>query len=469
MKDLYTFDSTKEKALETYDTVRRVYRDFFNEFKIPYLVAEAESGTIGGTLSHEFQVPSPNGEDNTISCTSCSYVANEELAVSAKRSTARHTLSKPFESVQSTAMAFGPPTDTLLLKTFPYKQWTGVSKDRDTTFKAVFPAEIEDLTYPEQPPRESQPNLNEFRKIFTDLDLGVENYTEEHIPRNKRSQLCRLYFDYRLPKSFVDNYIAEKSSEGLISPQASVDAIKQYKDRSLDLIKIQSGDPCPNCSQGTLHIQRTVELGHTFHLGTRYSRPLNATFTNDPNSKVEPNASSKDDSVPIAAHAAYFEMGCHGIGVSRLIATIASVLSDSQGLNWPRCIAPFEVVIIPTQKHLITNAASIYDLLSVPPSPFFSSPSPSFSSSSFSSSSFSSSPLTIGSYDAIIDDRTEKDAGWKLKDADLIGYPIIIVLGKSWRNSGGQILEVQCRRLGVKKEVSVQELRDEVGGMLAQL
>lgn len=459
MKDLYTFDSTKEKALETYETVRRVYRDFFNEFKIPYLVAEAESGTIGGTLSHEFQVPSPNGEDNTISCTSCSYVANEELAVSAKKSTARHTLSKPIESAQSTAMTFGPPTDTLFLKTFPYKQWTGVSKDRDTTFKAVFPAEIEDLTHSEQPPRESQPNLNEFMRIFTDLDLGVENCTKEHISGNRKSQLCRLYFDYRLPKSFVDDYIAEKSAEGLISPQTSVDAVKRYKGRSLDLIKIQSGDSCPKCSQGILHIQRTVELGHTFHLGTRYSRPLNATFAIDPSSKIGPKVSSKDDSLPTAAHAAYFEMGCHGIGVSRLIATIASVLSDSQGLNWPRCIAPFEVVIIPTQPHLMANAASIYDLLSVPPSP----------PSSPSSSSSSSSSLTISSYDAIIDDRTEKDAGWKLKDADLIGYPIIIVLGKSWRNSGGQILEVQCRRLGVKREVSVHELRAEVGRMLAQL
>lgn len=456
MKDLYTFDSTKEKALETYETVRRVYRDFFNEFKIPYLVAEAESGTIGGTLSHEFQVPSPNGEDSTISCTSCSYVANEELAVSAKRSRARHTLSKPMELSQRTAMTFGPPTGTLLLKMFPYKQWTGVSKDRNTVFRAVFPAEIEDLTYSEQPPREAQPNLNEFRKIFADLDLGVENCTEEHISRNEKGQLCRLYFDYRLPKLFVDDYIDEKTSEGLISPQTSVDAIKQYEDRSLDLIEIQTGDPCPKCSKGTLLVQRTVELGHTFHLGTRYSRPLNATFAIDPSSKVEPNPSSKDDSPPIAAQTAYFQMGCHGIGVSRLIATIASVLSDSQGLNWPRCIAPFEIVVIPTQPDLITDVASIYDLLSVPPS-------------SPSSSSSSSSSLAISSFDAIIDDRKEKDAGWKLNDADLIGYPIIIVLGKSWRNSGGQILEVQCRRLGVKKEVSVQKLRDEVGGILAQL
>lgn len=453
MKDLYTFDSTKEKALETYETVRRVYRDFFNEFKIPYLVAEAESGTIGGTLSHEFQFPSPNGEDSVISCNSCSYVANEELAIGAKRSTARHTLSKPTELSHRTAMTFGPPSDTLLLKTFPYKQWTGISKDRNTIFRAVFPAEIEDLTYPEQPPRGAQPNLNEFRKIFTDLDISVENCTEEHISKNEKDQLLRLYFDYRLPKLFVDDYIAEKSSEGLISPQTYVDAIKQYENRSIDLIKIQSGDPCPKCSQGTLLVQRAVELGHTFHLGTRYSRPLNATFAVEPISKVEPNPSSKDDSPATAAQTAYFQMGCHGIGVSRLIATIASILSDSQGLNWPRCIAPFEIVVIPTQLDLITDAASIYDLLSISPS----------------SSSSSSSSLAIGGFDTIIDDRTEKDAGWKLNDADLIGYPIIIVLGKSWRNSGGQMLEVQCRRLGVRKEVSVQELRDEVGEILAQL
>lgn len=449
MKDLYTFDSTKEKALETYETVRRVYRDFFNEFKVPYLVAEAESGTIGGTLSHEFQIPSPNGEDNIISCSSCSYVANEELAISAKISTARHSLFTPNQRTERTEMAFGPRTDTLFLKTFPYKQWTGVSKDRKTIFRAVFPAEIEDPTHSEQAPHEAQPNLNEFRKIFTELDLGVESCTEERTSRNEKGQICRLYFDYRLPKSFVDDYIAGQSSEGSISPQTFVDAIKQYEDRSLDLVKIQSGDPCPKCSQGTLHVQRTVELGHTFHLGTRYSRPLNATFAIDPSSKNKLNPSLQGDSPPTATHTAYLQMGCHGIGVSRLIAAIASVLSDRQGLNWPRCIAPFEIVVIPTQPDLITEAASIYDLLTVPPS--------------------SSSSLAVCSFDVILDDRKEKDAVWKLKDADLIGYPIIIVLGKSWRNSGGLVLEVQCRRLGVKKEVNVQKLRDEVGQMLAEL
>lgn len=453
MKDLYTFDSTKEKAMETYETVRRGYCDFFNELKISYLVAEAESGTIGGTLSHEFQVPSPHGEDSTISCTSCSYVANEELAFGAKRSTARHTLSKPIELSLRAAMTSGLSSDTLFLKTFPYKQWTGVSKDRNTIFRAVFPAEIEDLTHSQQLTRGAQPNLNEFRKVFTDLDIGIENCTGEHISKLEKCQLCHLYFDYRLPKAFVDDYIAEKSSEGLVSPQTSVDAIKQYENRSIDFIKIQSGDPCPKCSQGTLLVQRTVELGHTFHLGTRYSHPLNATFAIEPSSKVEPNPSSKDDYPPAPAQTAYFQMGCHGIGVSRLIATIASILSDSQGLNWPRCIAPFEIVVIPTQPDLITDAASIYDLLSIPPS----------------SSSSTSSSLAIGSFDTVLDDRTEKDVGWKLHDADLIGYPIIVVLGKSWRNSGGQMLEVQCRRLGVRKEVSVKELRDEVGEILAQL
>lgn len=464
MKDLYTFDSNKEKALETYETVRRAYSAFFDEFKIPYLVAEADSGDIGGNLSHEYQIPSQKGEDNVINCTLCSYVANEEMAISAK-TTAKNTLSKPLEQPGRTSsnddliQKADPAGDIFFLRNYPYKRWTGISKDRATVFRAIYPAEIENPALPGESARETQPNLNVFRRVFEGLDLSVENCVEED--KNRQEHVYRLYFDHRLPQTFIDEYLAENSSSGSISPINAADehnTTRRLKEHTFDLVKIQAGDACPKCPSGTLQIQRAVELGHTFHLGTRYSLPLHGTFA----IATSPTSADKYDksSRPTTSNTekeAYLEMGCHGIGVSRLIATVADILSDPQGLNWPRCIAPFEVIVIPTARDLQAEAVAIYDLLS------FSSPP---SSSTPSSSKFNERGW---GYDALLDDRLNRETGWKLKDADLIGYPVIVVLGKTWRMSGGLEVEVQCRRLGIKQAVKVKLLEVFVGEILERL
>lgn len=129
-------------------------------------------------------------------------------------------------------------------------------------------------------------------------------------------------------------------------------------------------------------------------------------------------------------------MGCHGIGVSRLIAAIASLLADAKGLQWPRVVAPFEVaVLLGPGASSEGDAERVYDEVAT-------------------------------EADAVLDDRG-KGLGWKLKDADLIGYPVVVVLGRGWKEKG--VVEVQCRRLGVRREVEVSELRAEVGGLLAQL
>lgn len=269
MKDLYTFDSTSEAALKTYGEVRAAYADFFDELKMPYLVANADSGDMGGNLSHEYHFATPAGEDNVISCESCDHVTNEELI------------------------------------------------------------------------------------------------------------------------------------EGPIS-----DSTK-----------------CPRCNAGPLKVQRAVELGHTFHLGTRYSEPLGAVINNH------------------LGERAALEMGCHGIGVSRLIGAVTSILADEKGLNWPRVMAPFEAVIVPA-KGLGPDAEHVYDMLST--------------------SSGTGAPV-----DAVIDDRRH-EMGWKFQDADLIGYPVIIVLGRGWKT--GRKCEVQCRRLNsLKEEVPEADLVTFVNSLLGRL
>ena len=144
------------------------------------------------------------------------------------------------------------------------------------------------------------------------------------------------------------------------------------------------------------------------------------------------------------------QMGCHGIGVSRLIAAVADSLADKDGLNWPRVMAPFEVILVPYLEYM--NAAEeIYDMLSAPSSP---------------STNFTDGPATAVSIDTILDDRT-KSFIWKLKDADLIGYPVVVLLGKSWKNEGK--VEVRCRRLGMRAEVDLGGVREVVESALERL
>ena len=200
---------------------------------------------------------------------------------------------------------------------------------------------------------------------------------------------------------------------------------------SLNLVKVHDGDHCPKCAQGLVKSHTAVELGHTFHLGTRYSEVLNASVMVDKSLLKDP--ASKDQLVPM-------QMGCHGIGVSRMITAVADRLSDSKGLNWPRVMAPYEVLVVPA-KGLETEAEKVYDLLA---------------------SSDPAAPI-----DSILDDR-DKQMGWKLGDADLIGYPVIVVVGKGWKKQ--QTLEVQCRRLdNLREEVPLDQLSTFVRSLLERL
>jgi len=202
--------------------------------------------------------------------------------------------------------------------------------------------------------------------------------------------------------------------------------------KPLDLTRIQTGDPCPLCGGGTLTVQRAVEVGHTFHLGARYSEPMNATV-------ALPTQNASGSMAPSGQVA--MQMGCHGIGVSRLIGAIASLLSDNRGLNWPRVVSPFECVIIPS-RGTEEDAVEVYDTLQ----------------------GVSRTDVDI---DAILDDRPIKDLGWKLRDADLIGYPVILILGRAWKKD--RRVEVQCRRLHMKEDVKIDKLREIVMSILEKL
>jgi prolyl-tRNA synthetase len=374
MKDLYTFDCSHENALVTYELVRQAYNNLFNELKLPYLVADADSGNMGGKLSHEYHFISTKGEDNVWSCGSCDYIANEELVE-------KKTFSAPIQTDRSPLV------------------FTGISIDRSTTIRIHLP-------WPSGVSRDKSPtwdqasefvNLHAVKKASGDIDTGIEAATLRPL----------------LEKTTSTRDIYDRS----VSPQTSDQTVH-------DLTITKPGDSCPHCESGKLSVQKAVEVGHTFHLGTRYSDPLQALVA------------VPDKKLPEAMH-----MGCHGIGVSRLIGAVASQLADKRGLNWPRVIAPYEAVVITTPQVDEKDTLQVYDAL-------------------------------VGQdgqerVDVVLDDRLSKRTAWQLNDADMIGFPVIVVLGKSWKEK--REVEVQCRRLGVKKNVVLENVRGEVLDLLNQM
>lgn len=183
---------------------------------------------------------------------------------------------------------------------------------------------------------------------------------------------------------------------------------------------------CPACSNSPVQRIQAIELGHTFYLGTKYTQALGV--------KVSIDRGSGQGVASEHPH-----MGCYGIGVSRLIAASASALADSKGLNWPRAIAPFEVAVVPhgSRDGDVEGCKAVYDQL-----------------------------VGNGCVDAIIDDR-KVDWVQKLKDADLVGYPVIMFLGKEWREKGSY--QVQCRRKGFKADVEAADLEAVVAQLLDAL
>ncbi|CAH0047919.1 unnamed protein product [Clonostachys solani] len=402
MKDLYTFDISAESAIETYRQVAGAYKAFFEKLKLPILVAEASSGDMGGDSSHEYHLAHPIGEDTVFSCDSCEYAANDEV-VSCRPST---------------------QSKVEVSKSSQVGVWRGITKDRKVLVNAWFLKAQDGAS-------DREVNLHALKSLVPDLDTGISGDLEplwadalRNAGESGSSPLLINLIDSKVAQSF-DSLVLPRIPEALGTLAIEESTITTDSDGSeLDLLRVQDGDSCPRCEAGTLKDLRALELGHTFYLGTRYSEPLDA--------RVALPTSPKNP-IPV-------EMGCYGLGISRVFASVAEHLADEKGLNWPRSIAPYEVVVIPTSK-VSQETLDFYDLLA---------------KSSDSHSGF----------DVILDDR-KQSFGWKMQDADTIGYPVSIVLGRGWTER--QAVEVQCRRLSIKEQVAIEEVPSYVESILSKL
>ena len=442
MKDLYTFDQSNDTALESYKEAHRAYVNFFAELGVPFAIAQASSGSIGGSMSHEFHFRSAKGEDSLCMCDTCTYCVNEEIAV--KKA--------------------GDPPSPVEEKLPEFVTFTGVSYDKLSLFIAFCPKSKAIMSTSNR----RNFNLKALQKLLPTLDLSIENpiclwkqkrdqITESGSQPDQEttSRIVHIYdrkLSGQLPSLTEDagQEVLPKDLLPLYKSDLKIDNVTQDSNcEPLDITPIQDGDPCPRCNEGKLCIQNAIEVGHTFLLGSRYSEPLGASIalpeTSDDGLLVQ-------KSTPI-------HMGCHGIGVSRLIGAIAEITSDKFGLMWPRRIAPFEVVLVPADGFEV-DAVQIYDDIKR---------AGSSSGVSYGSGNAENKALNMEEQpiDVVIDDR-DKSFVKRLTDAELSGYPVALVLGKEWKTS--KKVEVQCRKLGRAREyVELDQLPSYLVKLLAQL
>ncbi|KAL9544423.1 hypothetical protein MBANPS3_007628 [Mucor bainieri] len=377
MKDLYSFDATQQDAYVAYDQVAQAYRAIFEKMGVPFVVAEADSGNIGGSKSHEYHLISPVGEDTLLTCDSCGYTANEELAVG--------KLDQQFKD-SSTAL-----TDLISMRSV------------DTTvvsYKATNAAEdgtVEGLAAIFTPPQRSANVL----KVQTQLSKYLKS-------QGQMSERATMDMDI-VPQAKVNIMDPTTISHLHVFVDDALDLNLQPSEQltihSPDHFRIaQEGDHCVSCADknNTLSSVKAIECGHTFYLGTKYSSVLDCGFR---------ESGKKGDKIPA-------EMGCYGIGITRLLAAVAEARYDAKGIAWPTSLAPYSICIVPTddrKQEFKEMANQIYDQLG---------------------NSFKG--------DIVIDDR-RSGFGAKMKDAELVGYPYTIIVGPKSLQQEQPQLEIHQR------------------------
>ncbi len=400
MKDAYSFDISEEMAVKSYEIMKEAYKKIFDELGLDYLMVEADVGAIGGKYSHEFVVKVPNGEAHIVFCDDCGYAANVEAA---KYEFEVDKLppedEKPLEKVHTPGVSSVEDVSRFLdidqkkiVKTLVYIL-------DDGTAVAVLIRGDRELNETKL--------INYFKALDCHLasseelkDLGiVEGFVGPigiDIP---------VYADISVKD--LHNFVVGANEEDY--HYINVNIPRDFKPVDfVDFSTAREGDPCPVCKK-PLKETTGLEVGHIFLLGTKYSEALKAYF-------VDKDGREK----PIV-------MGCYGIGVSRLIAAAVEQSHDNNGIIWPESIAPFKLHILALNikdNQIKTVAEDIY------------------------------TKAKEKGIEVLFDDR-DISPGAKFKDADLIGIPYRIVVGRGVKN--GKV-EIQVRKSGEKEEIDIDNV-----------
>ncbi|UJF25761.1 proline--tRNA ligase [Planococcus sp. 107-1] len=405
MKDAYSFHATKESLDETYDVMMQAYTNIFTRLGLNFRAVIADSGAIGGKDNHEFMVLSEIGEDTIAYSDSSSYAANIEMAAVNMDYPKSEEAPKEMEKVPT------PDQKTIaevsaFLNTSPEKCIKTLVFKADEDFVVVL--------------SRGDHEINDVKVKHATGATVVEMATPEEVKELLNCEIGSLgpvqlpdsirVFADKAVKSIV-NGITGANEEGFhyinVNPEKDF-AVEAYA----DLRFVQEGDLSPD-GQGTIRFAKGIEVGHIFKLGTRYSEDMKATFLND------------------QGRATPYIMGCYGIGVSRVVAAIAEQFQDDNGFTWPDAVAPYEVHLVPVNMKDETQRTLGEELHEL---------------------------LKSNRYEVLLDDRNER-AGVKFADADLIGIPLRVTIGKK---AAEGILEVKDRRTGETFEWKREELLEQV-------
>jgi len=418
MKDAYSFDATEEGALASYQTMRAAYDRIFQRVGVKYRVVAADSGAMGGNTSAEFQVLAETGEDAIVVCPSCEYAANVEAAVaqrgpasagevaaSGKRESDIATPNK--KTIEEVAEFLKvPATQTVKAGVYLFGQATG-SVPRMVVVFVRGDRRVNEVAL-------SRELTATWLRPAEDEELSAAGLHGGYIgPRDLPAGVERVLVD----REVVDaTEMVTGANKGGFHRQhvAMADAVATLGERAkaADVRAVGSGDPCPQCGAG-LQEYKGIEGGHIFVLGTHYTGKMGAKFLDESGAEK------------------LIVMGCYGIGVSRLVAATAEQCHDGDGLTWPMSIAPYQVMLsaLVTTPEAVAAADGLYEA------------------------------LTARGVEVLFDDRDERP-GVKFKDADLLGIPLRVTLGKKSLEQGK--VEVKARTSKDVELVDIVTAADEI-------
>ena len=424
MKDAYSFDRDEASAKRSYEVMAKAYRAIFDRFGLTYRAVSADSGAIGGDLSEEFQVIASTGEDAIVYSTASDYAANmekaEALAPAGPRAAPAQTLTRTPTPGKATC------ADVAELLQLPLQQTVKslvLATDELNDQGEIVKSQVWLLLV------RGDHGMNEIKvgKV-PGLDKGFRFATVPEILAHFGTkpgylgpiglkQPVKLVADREV--ALMADWVCGANEEDLHLTGVNWGRDLPEPDLIADIRNVVAGDPAPD-GKGQLAIERGIEIGHIFYLGTKYSRAMDATFL-------------AEDGKP-----RHFEMGCYGIGITRLPAAAIEQNHDERGIIWPDALAPFTVVICPVGMDRSDAVKSCAEALYA--------------------------DLLAAGVDVILDDRGERP-GAMFADWELIGVPHRVTIGDKGLKEGQ--LEYQHRRDAAATKVPAADIAAFVKGRLA--
>ena len=423
MKDAYSFDRDQASAKASYQVMAGAYRKIFDRFGLTYRAVAADSGAIGGDLSEEFQVIAATGEDAIVYCPGSDYAANmekaEALAPVGPRKAAAQTMTQvptPGKSTcEDVALLLGVPLSTtvksLVLATDVKDDKGNVTKTQVWLLLLRGDHDMNEVKVGKLP------GLSDFR--FSSLTEIEDHFgcKPGYLGPIGLKMPLKIVADREV--AVMADWICGANAEDFHTTGVNWGRDLPEPDLVADLRNVVAGDASPD-GKGALAIERGIEGGHVFYLGTKYSKAMNATFL-DVNGKPQ-----------------FMEMGCYGIGITRLPAAAIEQNHDEKGIIWPDALAPFTVVLCPISPDRFPDVKAAADQLYA--------------------------DLMAAGVDVMLDDRCERP-GAMFADWELIGVPHRVTIGDRGLKEGQ--VEYQHRRDAAASKVAVGDVLALIRSKLA--